>query len=148
MNKIDKYEIRETLHYDPANHFWVDVSGNTAVIGMSPLIQETSGSFVAVQLANPGTAFKKGESVGTVEAEKHVGPLKSPLSGVVRLINDAVINNPRLINELPYDDGWLMEIELTDQDELKSLISGEQNIRVWFETELKKFNDKGWIAQP
>jgi len=148
MNKVDKYEIRESLYYDSANHFWADVSGNTAVIGMSPLVQETSGSFVAVQFAKPGTTFKKGESIGTVEAEKHVGPLKSPLSGKVRLVNDAVMNNPRLINEQPYDDGWLMEIELTDTRELDGLITGEQNIREWFETELKRFNDKGWIAQP
>ena len=148
MNKVDKYEIRESLYYDPANHFWVDVTGNTAVIGMSPLVQETSGSFVAIQLAKAGTSFKKGESIGIVEAEKHVGPLKSRLSGKVRLVNDAVMNNPRLINEQPYDDGWLMEIELTDPSELETLITGQKNISEWFESELKRFNDKGWIAQP
>lgn len=148
MNKVDKYEIREHLYYDPANHFWLDVTGNYAVIGMSPLVQETSGSFVAVQFAKPGTSFKKGESIGTVEAEKHVGPLKAPLSGKVQSVNEAVINTPRLINEKPYDDGWLMEIEFADSSELDSMITGEKNIREWFSSELKRFNDKGWIAQP
>ena len=148
MNKVDKYEIRENLHYDSNTHFWLDVSGNSAVIGMSPLIQETSGSFVAIQLAKQGTSFKKGESIGTVEAEKHVGPLKAPLSGTVRLVNEAVINNPRLINEEPYDAGWMMEIDLSDVSEVAALISGEKNIKEWFESELKKFDDKGWIAQP
>lgn len=148
MGKVDKYEIRERHYYDPVNHFWVDVSGGTAVIGMTPLVQETSGSFVAIQMATVGTSFKKNESIGTVEAEKHVGPIKAPLSGTVRLINEAIILNPRLINEHPYDDGWLMEIDLADPSELESLITGEKKIREWFESELKKFNDKGWIAQP
>ena len=148
MNKVDKYEIREGLLYDPLNHFWLDVSGTTAVIGMSPLIQETSGSFVAVLFSNPVTSFKKGESIGTVEAEKHVGPLKAPLSGTVRLVNEAVINNPRLINEEPYDGGWMMEIDLSDVSEIKGMITGEKNIKEWFESELKKFDEKGWTAQP
>lgn len=148
MNKVDKYEIRGTLFYDPANHFWVDVTGDTAVIGMSPLIQEISGSFVAIQMSQQGTTFTMHESIGTVEAEKHVGPLKAPLSGRVRSVNEAVINNPRLINDRPYDEGWLMEIDLTDVSELDEMISGEENIKEWFEAELKRFNDKGWIAQP
>ncbi len=148
MNKVDKYEIREGLLYDPINHFWMDVTGNSAVIGMSPLVQETSGSFVAVQFSKPGTSFKKGESIGTVEAEKHVGPLKAPVTGKVRIVNEAVINNPRLINEQPYDGGWLMEIDLNDTSELDAMISGEKNIKDWFEAELKRFNEKGWIAQP
>ena len=147
MNKAGKYEIRENLHYDPVNHFWMDVSGSSAVIGMSPLVQETSGSFVAVQFAKPGTAFSKGESIGTVEAEKHVGPLKAPVSGRIRSINEAVITHPRLINEHPYDEGWLMEIDLSDTAELKGMITGEKT-REWFEAELKRFNEKGWIAQP
>lgn len=148
MNKLDKYEIREHLYYDPANHFWMDVTGNSAVIGLSPLIQETSGSFVAVQFVKQGASVKQYENIGTVEAEKHVGPLKSPLSGKVLLINEAVIENPRLINEQPYDGGWLMEIELDVGSELDTMISGEDNIREWFKSELKRFNDKGWIAQP
>lgn len=147
MNKVGKYEIREALHYDPVSHFWLDVSGNSAVMGMSPLVQETSGSFVAVQLARPGTSFKKGQSIGTVEAEKHVGPLKAPVSGRIRSINEAVISHPRLINEHPYEEGWLMEIELTDPSELTAMITGEKT-REWFEAELKRFNEKGWIAQP
>jgi len=148
MNNVDKYEIRENLHYDSNTHFWLDVSGHSAVIGMSPLIQETSGSFVAVQFAKPGTSFKKGESIGTVEAEKHVGPLKAPVSGTVRLVNEAVINNPRLINEEPYDGGWLMEIDLSNASEIDGMITGEKNIKDWFESELKKFDEKGWTAQP
>ena len=145
---MDKYEVRGNLYYDPATHLWIEDAGVFAVIGMSPLMQETSGSFVAIQFAAPGTSFQKNDSIGTVEAEKHVGPIKAPLSGKIRKVNEAVRNNPRLINEHPYDDGWLMEIELANPHELDAMITGEKNIREWFKTELKRFNDKGWIAQP
>lgn len=148
MNQPDKYEIRENLYYDPATYLWIEDAGVFAVIGMSPLLQETSGSFVAIQVAPPGTMFRKNDTIATVEAEKHVGPVKAPVSGKIRKVNEAVLNNPRLINEHPYDEGWLAEIELANPYELNALITGEKNIREWFEAELKKFNDKGWIAQP
>jgi len=147
MKKIDKYEVRTDLKYDPENHFWVDVTGDKAIIGMSPLVQETSGSFVAVQVEEAGTSLVKGESFGTAEAEKHVGPLKTPVSGKIIAVNDKVIENPRLINADPYGAGWLIEIQLDHIEELNVLVAGEADITSWFESELKKFSEKGWIAQ-
>jgi len=148
MKKINKYEVRTDIYYEPETHFWVNIDGNMASIGMSPLVQETSGSFVAVQMEEAGAEIKKGDGFGTVEAEKHVGPLKSPLSGKILSRNTEVLENPRLINTDPYNKGWLIEMELTNlQNEIGSLISGEEDISVWFESELKKFDEKGWIAQ-
>ncbi|HEY5691502.1 MAG TPA: hypothetical protein VIS49_08605 [Cyclobacteriaceae bacterium] len=148
MNTVHKYEIRAHLYYDPEHHFWLDVNGKSAVIGLSPLIQETSGSFVAVQFADQGFSFRQHERIGTVEAEKHVGALKAPVSGRIITTNEALLENPRLINDRPYDEGWLMEIEMTDASELDNLVAGKEHIEAWFKSELKKFNDKGWIAQP
>ena len=148
MIKIDKYDVDTGLYYDPKEHFWIQITDNHARIGMSPLIQETSGAFVAIQMNALNATFSKGEAFGSIEAEKHVGPLKMPLSGKVTLINDSVIENPRLINYDAYGEGWLIEMELTNIDaELPELIYGVQNITDWFKSELKKFDDKGWIAQ-
>ena len=148
MTKINKYEVDTALYYDPAEHFWIKISGDHIRIGMSPLIQETSGAFVAVQMNALDKEFHKGEAFGTIEAEKHVGPLKAPLSGKVTRVNEEVLENPRLINYDPYGDGWLIEMELTNADvELSGLVYGEDNVVQWFESELKKFDDKGWIAQ-
>ncbi len=148
MIKIDKYDVDTGLYYDPKEHFWIKITDYHACIGMSPLIQETSGAFVAIQMNALNATFKKGEAFGSIEAEKHVGPLKMPLSGNVTKVNEAVIDNPRLINYDPYGDGWLIEIELTNvANEMADLIYGEQNIIDWFRSELKKFDDKGWIAQ-
>jgi len=148
MVKIDKYDVDTGLYYDPKEHFWIKVKDKQARIGMSSLIQETSGAFVAIQMITLNSNLSIGESFGTIEAEKHVGPLKIPLSGKITKINDQVIENPRLINYDPYGDGWLIEMELSNvNDELSELIYGEKNVISWFESELKKFDDKGWIAQ-
>jgi glycine cleavage system H protein len=147
MTKIDKYDVDTGLFYDAKEHFWVKISGNNARIGMSPLIQETSGAFVAVQLNSPKNELSKGEAFGSIEAEKHVGPLKMPLSGKVLQVNNEVIENPRLINYDPYGNGWIMEMELTNADsEVPELIFGDHNVVGWFKSELEKFENKGWIA--
>ncbi|MDH5398975.1 MAG: glycine cleavage system protein H [Cyclobacteriaceae bacterium] len=148
MKEIDKYQVRTDVFFDPETHFWIDKTGNKAVVGMSPLVQETSGSFVAVLFNEMGAALGKGESFGTIEAEKHVGPLKMPVSGKTIVCNQKVIENPRLLNTDPFGEGWLMEIELSAFDkEENGLVSGEENITSWFQAELKKFDEKGWIAQ-
>ncbi|MDH5366218.1 MAG: glycine cleavage system protein H [Cyclobacteriaceae bacterium] len=148
MEKIDKYEINQNYYYDADSHFWVDLNGSEARIGMSPLVQETSGSFVAVVFDGLDTEVKRGQSFGNIEAEKHVGPLNAPVSGVVTEINEKVQENPRLINTDPYGEGWLVKLKLTNKDEeIPKLIFGDDDIVSWFKSELKKFEDKGWIAQ-
>lgn len=148
MEKIDKYEVNLDCYYDADTHFWVEINGNEARIGMSPLVQETSGSFVAIVFDSMKEPINRGASFGNVEAEKHVGPLVSPVSGVITETNSSVIENPRLINSDPYGEGWLVKMELTNREtELDTLISGREEIMKWFTSELKKFEDKGWIAQ-
>ena len=147
MKQIDKYLVKTDVAYDPETLFWVDQNGTTAVIGMSPLVQETSGNFVALQLSGAGEAFEKGGAIGTVEAEKHVGPVKAPVSGKVIAVNNQVVEDPTLLNSDPYGEGWLMEVELESAAN-PDLIRGEEAITEWFEKELKNFCDKGWIAQP
>jgi len=148
MVKIDKYNVRTDLYYDGENHLWIDITQKKAVIGMSPLIQETSGTFVAIKINETGTEIIKGKSFGSAEAEKHVGPLISPLSGKIISINQNVIEKPGLINTDPYGDGWMIEMEFTNlEQEMTDFISGEENIINWFKAELKKFDEKGWIAQ-
>ncbi|MCB0650989.1 MAG: hypothetical protein KDC85_06915 [Saprospiraceae bacterium] len=141
--------IKTDLLYDPVNYFWVKAEGNKARIGMSPLVEQTSGSFVAIQFSKLGETLSKDESFGSAEAEKHVGHMKMPVSGKILAINEKVITNPRLINTDPFNEGWLIEVELTNfPNEFDGLIAGEENIRTWFEAELKKFDEKGWLAQP
>ena len=149
MEKIKHVDIRTDISYDTDGGFWIDISGDIARIGMSPLVQETSGSFVAVRMSNIGSVMHKGESFGSVEAEKHVGQLHMPLSGKIVAVNEKVIENPRLLNTDPYGKGWLVELEL-DADgakEAAGLLSGDENVKRWFREEIDRYEKKGWLAE-
>lgn len=145
---MEKYVINYDYYYDPDTHFWIKIEGTEAKVGMSPLVQETSGSFVAILFESIGHSVNKGNSFGTVEAEKFVGPLSAPISGIITEVNNQVMENPRLINQDPYGEGWLVKMNLTNaENEVTGLIQGHDKIAKWFESELEKFKDKGWIAQ-
>jgi glycine cleavage system H protein len=148
MKKIKNFTIRTDIWYDTDESFWLDIDGNIARIGMNPLVQETSGSFVSIRMEKIGNSFSKGESFGSVEAEKHVGQLKMPVSGKIVSVNEKVLENPRLLNTEPYGKGWLVEIEMSNfEEEKKDLLVGDAKITAWFESEINKYEDKGWLAQ-
>ncbi|HHM21869.1 MAG TPA: glycine cleavage system protein H [Bacteroidetes bacterium] len=147
MKKIKDFNIRTDLSYATEEGFWLSTNGDTARIGMNPLVQETTGAFVAIRIENTGTSFSKGESFGSIEAEKHVGPLKAPLSGKIIAINDKVLENPRLINTDPYGKGWLIEIKLSNINEVEGLLSGDEKVTTWFESEIARYEQKGWLAE-
>ncbi len=144
----EKKPFRYDLWYDPVEGLWLDIDGNRARLGFSPLVQEGTGAFVSLVLAEPGSELQRGDTFGSVEAEKHVGHLKVPVSGRVTAVNQAVLENPRLANTDPYG-AWLLELELSRLDEeADHLLFGEQTVREWYESELKKYKDKGWLAEP
>ncbi len=148
MVKIQNFNIRTDLLYDMTEGFWLDVKGNTARIGMNPLTQETTGTFVAIQMKNTGDILEKGDSFGSVEAEKHVGHLKVPVSGKILSVNEKVLENPHLLNTDNYGEGWLIEIEMSRFEEEKTeLLTGESNIINRFNVEITKFKEKGWLAE-
>ncbi len=148
MFKIREYEIYPDLYYDPREHLWLRVEGDRARIGIDPLEQETKGAFVVIQLESAGKPLKRGESFGSVEAEKHVGALNAPVSGVIEAVNPAVLENPRLANTDPYGEGWLIEVRLTNFEQEKPLLlTGESALRQWYEAEIRKYEDWGWLAK-
>ncbi len=148
MLKIREYEINPELSYDPEEHFWLDVKNGRARVGYDALVQESMGAFVVVQLRDDLSVVKRGEAFGTIEAEKYVGPLRSPVSGKIIALNEQVIANPRLANTEPFGNGWFVEIKLSDfARESASLVTGEAAVREWFERELEKYEDKGWLAE-
>ncbi len=144
----EKTAFRYDLWYDPVEGFWLDLRDGRVRLGFSPLVQEGTGAFVSLMLAEPGSELQRGDTLGSVEAEKHVGHLKAPLSGRVLAVNEAVLENPRLANLDPYG-AWLVELEPSRLDEeADQLVFGEETVRAWYEAELKKYKDKGWLAEP
>lgn len=107
-------------------HEWVRVEDSEAVVGVTDYAQQQLGDVVYVELPEPGTEVVKGDTFGVVESVKAVSDLYCPLSGTVTAINEALVDKPELVNQEPYDSGWMIKIELRDEAELDGLLSARE----------------------
>lgn len=118
-------DFPEELRYSK-EHIWVRVENGTAVIGVTDFAQEELGLIACVELPEEGDDIEQDDSFGSIEGRKTVAELYAPFSGTVESVNQEVANNPGLINDDPYDSGWLVEVALSDHDELKGLMSADE----------------------
>lgn len=107
------------------DHFWVRVDGDRAQIGLSDRGQKSLGEIIAAELPEIGDELEKGEPFGELESTRTVQELLSPIGGEVTAVNSEIEGSPSLVNEDPYHDGWLIEVELADEGELDELMSAE-----------------------
>lgn len=117
-------EFPEELKYSK-EHVWVRVEDGSVVVGITDFAQDELGLIATVELAEEDESVEMEDSMGSIEARKTVAALYAPISGTVLAVNSEVIDNPSLINDDPYDGGWLLEISLDDPDELKGLMSAD-----------------------
>lgn len=149
VREVQGYHIALDRHYDPDRHLWVQVvSPGVVRVGMDPLGVETSGDLVQLAMAPTGSRLVRGEAFGSIEAAKFVGPLESPVAGVVRETNAAAVADPGLVMDDPMGAGWLIVVELdTDwPDALDGLVSGDEVV-TWFEGKVAEYRLKGMIAE-
>ncbi len=136
MVKVDDYEVKEGLYYSK-DYLWVELEGDKARIGLTDYAQKQLRDILVVDLPEAGTEIEKGEPFGSVESAKTVSDLIAPLTGVVEEVNSAVIDNPGLINEDPYGEGWLIVISPTKlNEELKELMDFDAAVK-WHEELVK-----------
>lgn len=107
-------------------HEWVKVEGNTAIVGITDYAQDSLGDVVYVELPQEGGSVTKHEPFGVVESVKAVSDLYSPISGSVSEVNDAIVDNPEVINEDPYGDAWMIKVSLANSDELDDLLTSDE----------------------
>jgi len=107
-------------------HLWVRVEGELAHLGVTDFFQEKLGEIVSVNLPEVGDEIERGEPLGEVESSREVRELISPITGIVVATNTDLEDQPTLVNEDPYREGWLLEVELRDDDELGELIEAEE----------------------
>ena len=106
-------------------HVWVRVEGDSAVIGITDFAQEELGAISGIELPDEGDELDQDDSIGSIEARKTVADIYAPFSGVVISVNQEVRDTPTLMNDDPYDGGWLLEVALNDRDELKGLMTAD-----------------------
>ena len=114
-------DVPDDLKYT-AEHEWVRADGTTARVGITDYAQQALGDVVYVSLPEVGASVEKGAAVGEVESTKSVSDLYAPLSGTVTARNDALDEQPDLINSDPYGAGWILEIEVSDEAETVDLL--------------------------
>lgn len=100
-------------------------SDGEVVVGITDYAQNELSDIVFVELPDVGTSFSRMEPFGTIEAVKAVSELYCPLSGEVVAINEALNEDPALVNNDPYGDGWMIRLKVADSDEMKNLLSPE-----------------------
>jgi glycine cleavage system H protein len=122
-------EIREDLLYTKT-HEWILVKNGTARIGITDYAQEHMTDVVFVELPAMGTSFSKGDEMAIIESVKSIAEIYAPLAGNISRINESLENSPELVNDSPYDEGWLVEIEIAHSSELKDLLTYEQYIKI------------------
>lgn len=108
-------------------HEWIRDNGDgTATVGITDFAQGELGDIVFVELEEVGFEFDKDESFGTVEAVKTVSELFAPISGEVTEINGKLEDEPELVNDDPYGDGWMIKLKIGDESEMEDLMSPEE----------------------
>ncbi len=119
------YNILDNLKYTQT-HEWVKIEGINAITGISDYAQHQLGDIVYIELPNIGETIEKGSSAGEIESVKAVGEFLMPLTGKVIEINNILSENPEIVNQSPYDKGWLIKIEILNLKEENELISADE----------------------
>ena len=136
MVKVDGYEVPEGLYY--SNDFeWVKIEGDKVRMGVTDYAQKSLREIVYAELPSVGAEVKQGEPYGTVESVKAVSDLVAAISGTIEEVNDEVQSTPELLNEDPYEKGWLIVLKPANlQAELANLMDFDKAVD-WHKNQAK-----------
>lgn len=132
MAIINNCNIPEDLFYSVEKHVWVsrDPDGS-ARIGITDVAQKLAGKIIVVTPKRPGRTITRGQSAGTVESSKWVGPVPSPLSGQILDVNPAPVSNPSLLNQDPYGN-WIIRLAPSSwDDDVQELVTGAEGVEAY-----------------
>jgi glycine cleavage system H protein len=108
------------------SHEWTTTDGDTVRIGITDFAQDELGDVVFVELPDVGSEVTAETEFGVVESIKAVSDLLSPVSGTVTAVNEELFDAPELLNQDPYGDGWMLEVEPSDESEFDDLLTADE----------------------
>ena len=117
-------DVKENLKYTK-DHEWVSVEGNIATVGITDFAQSELGDIVYVEVDTLDETLNKDDVFGTVEAVKTVSDLFLPMSGKIVEFNESLSDAPESINESPYEQGWIIKVEVSNSDEINELLNSD-----------------------
>ena len=137
MVKIGEYEVSEGLCYHK-EHFWARIEDGSVRFGATDYGQKALREVVFVELPEAGDEVQQDEAYGTLESVKAVVDIIAPLSGVVKEVNEELLDNPALINEDPYGEGWLITITPSDlEGEIGNIMDFDAAVK-WYTTVIEE----------
>ena len=104
-------------------HEWIRIKGDVAYVGITDYAQSELGEIVFVEVETVGETLKEGEVFGTVEAVKTVSDLYLPIDGEILEFNESLMDAPELVNDDPYNEGWMVKVSVSDAAQIDSLLS-------------------------
>jgi len=116
------FDVPDDLHY-LESHEWTTPDDGTVRIGITEFAQDELGDVVFVELPAVGDEIEAGSAFGVVESIKAVSDLYAPISGEVTAVNEALFDQPELVNDDPFGEGWMLEVEPDDGSEFDDLLS-------------------------
>ena len=108
-----------------SEHEWIRVEGEIAYVGITDYAQSELGEIVFLDINTPGESLEQAEVFGSVEAVKTVSDLNMPVAGEVLEVNEIINDQPELVNNDPYGDGWMIKIQIANPAELETLLDAE-----------------------
>jgi len=117
-------EVRDNLKYTET-HEWLKLKDNKAVVGITDHAQSELTDIVFVELPQIGKKVKKGDELCIVESVKSVSEIYAPISGKITKVNNQLDDTPETVNSSPYDDGWLVELEVENKSEIDKLLDAK-----------------------
>ncbi|MFN2363795.1 MAG: glycine cleavage system protein GcvH [Halarsenatibacteraceae bacterium] len=112
--------------YYSEDHEWVKVEEGVGTIGITDFAQDELGDIVFVELPQVGDEFDQEDNFGVIESVKAVSDLYMPVSGEVVEVNEDLLDQPELVNEDPYEGGWIVKVSLSDESELEELMDADE----------------------
>ncbi|WP_366922676.1 glycine cleavage system protein GcvH [Metallumcola ferriviriculae] len=134
--QLGSYTFPDDLYYDE-NHGWAKVDGDLVILGLSDFSQQLAGTFIHIKLPKLGKSTKQGKPVSSIESGKWVGRIYAPVTGEVVEINEDLKKKAEIINNDPYDQGWICKIKMADPAELDNLLHGDK-VKEFYEAEIEK----------
>jgi glycine cleavage system H protein len=116
--------IPQDLKYTK-DHEWVRIEGDEATVGITDFAQGELGDIVYVEVETVGESLDKEAVFGTVEAVKTVSDLFIPLAGEITAFNEGLEDTPELVNDDPYDKGWIIKMKISDLSQIEALLTHE-----------------------
>ena len=123
--RVNNYIVLRDRLYTKTDE-WVKREGDIVVVGITDYAQKKLRDIVGVDLPEPGTSVKAGDTVASIESVKAAADVYAPVSGEIVEVNERLYDEPELLNKDPYGDGWMFKIRLSDEKELEKLLTPEQ----------------------